>query len=214
MKISKIGIISLLLGLLIVTFIIYRPQPPALDEGQIAQSFSFDYPVDYHYRQTINDCGPFNVAAVVRILTEENVDSALFAQEIGWRLPNKYTLPWGMEKQLKENELTIETPNLKPFNDKQRLNYLYQTLSHQKPIILLGEREGYEHYITLLGFERTKGEFYAYDSLMPEGDPGLTIDQNGSGPGNRSYDQKDLLDFWRGGGMYGQYQWYALVAAN
>src|SRR3989338_4079034 len=78
-------------------FVVVRGGKPDVDQSLIKASASIFYPSAYNYRQTKNDCGPFNIAAVVRVLKDENVDSASFAEEIGWRLPNKYTLPWGLE---------------------------------------------------------------------------------------------------------------------
>ena len=40
---------------------------------------------------------------------------------------------------------------------------------------------------------------------------GLTIDENGINPGNTSMTQEELLEFWSQGGMYGVYNWYAII---
>lgn len=179
---------------------------------EIPDSFIIEYPSKYNYWQTINDCGPFNVAAVVRALSKQKVNSAEFAKNIEGRLPNKYTLPWGMEKQLKENGITIEIPNFKSFSDKEKIEYLQEQLSQGKPIILLGEQTKFEHYITIFGFNKIKDEFYIYDSMLDGAQKGLTIDNNGKFPGNRNLSSKELLDFWREGDIGGLYKWYAIIA--
>lgn len=184
---------------------------PVISEENITQSALIEYPERFNFRQSVNDCGPYTVAAVVRALTHKTIDSSEFAQTITWRLPNKYTLPWGMEKQLHENQIIIKTPNLKALNDNERITYLKQKLSEKKPVIILGERDGYEHYLTLFGFNSKKDEFYIYDSLGKKGEDSMTTDENGSLPGNITLSEKELLTFWRGGGMYGLYQWYAIV---
>jgi hypothetical protein len=105
------------------------------------------------------------VASVVRALTGAEADSFAFSESMEWRLPNGYTLPWGIEKQLKENGLETSTPRLKKLSDDERLAYLKQELSLGKAAIILGERSNYEHYITILGFDGPEDQFFAYDSL-------------------------------------------------
>lgn len=190
-------------------------EPEVLPEPitpKIPDSFIIEYPSKYNYWQTINDCGPFNVAAVVRALSKQEVSSAEFAKTIEGRLPNKYTLPWGMEKQLKENGITIEIPNIKPFSDEEKIKFLQEKLSEGKPIILLGEQGVFEHYITIFGFNKTKDEFYIYDSMLDGAQKGLTIDKNGEFPGNKNLSSEELLNFWREGDIGGLYKWYAIVA--
>ncbi len=82
-----------------------------------------------------------------------------------------------MENQLKENGISVEIPeNIKRLSDNERVSFLHERLSAGKPIIILGERDGYEHYITLLGFDSKKDVFYVYDSFFPKGKTGLTVD--------------------------------------
>jgi len=188
---------------------------PTIDRGQIKSSSLISYQTEFNYRQTANDCGPFNVAAVVRALKNKGVDSNQFANEIKWRLPNEYTLPRGLKKQLKQNKITVEIPNLKVLSDEDKIHLLRQQLSQGKPIIILGEINGYEHYITIFGFDASKNEFYVYDSAHDADDAilELTKDDNSSLPGNKTLLTIELLDFWRNGGMYGIYNWYAIIAS-
>lgn len=204
----------IILGIIIIGGYIWTSSTtPKFDESKISVSSTINYPPVYNYRQTINDCGPFNAAAIVRALTKNEISSSEFAKNIEWRLPNKYTLPWGMEKQLKQNGVTIEIPNIKALSDEEKILFLQERLSRGKPIIILGERDNYEHYISIFGFDSTKDEFYVYDSLFEKGEEGFTIDENDSLPGNRNFTSEELLNFWRGGGMYGLYNWYAIVAS-
>jgi hypothetical protein len=189
-----------------ITFLFFDNPPLIIDKSQIKTTSLIDYPSKFNYRQTVNDCGAFNTAAVVRALKKEEIDSQVFAEEIGWRLPNKYTLPWGLEEQLEENGIVIEKPNLKSLPDEEKILFLQQQLSQGKPIIILGETNGFEHYITIFGFDASKDEFYIYDSLHDK-------DDNADSPGNRTFSSEELLDFWRGGGMYGMYKWYVIVAS-
>lgn len=190
-----------------IVFLFFNNPPPVIDQSQIKTISLIDYPSKFNYKQTANDCGPYNTAAVVRALKKEEVDSQTFAEEIGWRLPNKYTLPWGLEEQLEENGITIEKPNLRFSSDEEKILFLQQELSLRKPIIILGERSNFEHYVTIFGFDASKDEFYIYDSLG-EADK----DDNFNLPGNKTFSSEELLNFWRKGGMYGLYKWYAIVA--
>lgn len=215
MKIKSKNLIILGVLIILVAGIYFwtNNKAPVIDNSKISVSSIIDYPQEFNYRQTVNDCGPFNVAAVVRALTKEKISSAEFAKNIEWRLPNKYTLPWGMEKQLKENGITVEIPNIKALSDEEKILFLRERLSQGKPVIVLGERDNYEHYITIFGFNGTENEFYAYDSLFEKGEESFTIDDNDSLPGNRNFTSEELLNFWRGGGMYSLYNWYTIVAS-
>ncbi|MFA6305967.1 MAG: C39 family peptidase [Candidatus Gracilibacteria bacterium] len=190
--------------------------PVVIDKSQIKTVSLIDYPSKFNYRQTINDCGPFNVAAVVRALGKKEINPQQFAEKTEWRLPNKYTLPWGLEKQLKENDIGVENPNLKSLSDKEKIFFLQQRLSQGKPIIILGEKNNFEHYLTIFGFDSSKDEFYVYDSSHDKnpGLDGMTKDDSVDLPGNRIFDSEGLLSFWRNGGIYGIYEWYAVVAGK
>ena len=114
-----IGLMGVLILLLVYLFFSLSAKPK-IDVKNIKVSAFIEYPTEYNYRQSKNDCGPFNVAAVVRALTDKNADSSLFAEEIGWRLPNKYTLPWGLESQLKAHDVRVEKPNFKLLTDDEK----------------------------------------------------------------------------------------------
>ncbi len=212
MKVNKSILLVIIILLGIGIYFMMKNKAYRIDENKISASSIIEYPSKFNYRQTLNDCGPFNVAAVVRSLTKTDVDSQEFARTMKWRLPNKYTLPWGMEKQLKENSIDIETPNVQQFSDEDKILFLKEQLSLGNPIIILGGRDNYQHYLTIFGFESSQDEFYTYDSLFDKGENALTKDANSTLPGNRNFTSTELLDFWRKGGMYGFYNWYAIVA--
>ena len=211
-KFSKVLIIFFAILLLLGTYLLMGKKAPQIDENLILPQAKIDYPSQFNYLQTPNDCGPFNAAAVVRSLTGEQVSSAKFANDIGWRLPNNYTFPLGMELLLQDNGIELEIPNIKALSDTQKVQFLQERLSQNKPIIILGERDGYEHYLTIFGYNKLDDEFYIYDSLFDSAGSGLTIDENGDLPGNRNLNSEALLAFWSGSGMYGFYTWYAIVA--
>jgi len=200
--------ILVIFAIIILGIILFKNSPPIIDKNQIKTVSLIDYSSKFNYQQTANDCGPYNTAAVVRALKKEEINSQTFAEEIGWRLPNKYTLPWGLEKQLKDNDIGIEVPNLKSLSEQEKIFFLQQQLSQKKPVIILGEIEDFEHYMTIFGFDSAKDEFYVYDSLEKTENDG-----NGDLPGNKTFDSKELLDFWRDGGMFEIYRWYAIVSS-
>ncbi len=212
-KTKIIGTIVLCLTGIILFY--YENTTPVIDKSQIKPIALIEYPQDSNYRQTINDCGPFNTAAIVRTLKKTEVDSKSFAEEIKWRLPNKYTLPWGLEKQLEGNGIVIETPDLETLSNEDKILFLQEQISLGKPIIILGGRDDYQHYISIFGFDSYKNELYIYDSLLDKNSDidGLTIDENGNLPGNNTLSSVDILEFWDKGGMYGLYEWYAIVAS-
>jgi len=188
---------------------------PKIDKLVIKENAFIEYPTEFNYKQTKNDCGPFSVAAAVRALTGKNVSSASFAQEVSWRLPNNYTLPWGLESLLKAHSISIKKPNFKFLMDNEKIMLIQQYLSYGLPIIILGQRDNYEHYITIVGFDSNKDQYYVYDSLQsssPE-QKNMTIDENSTLSGNKTLNSQELLDFWRGGGVYGLWKWYGLVAS-
>lgn len=205
----------LFLGAGIYARLNYRPE--MYDESKTyvpAVSSTIIYSSAFNFRQTVNGCGPFSVAAVVRALTGREIDSKEFDKSMDWRLPDGGTLPIGMEKQLKENGISVEIPDVERLTDEQKISLLKEKLSQNKPIIILGQTGDYEHYITLFGFDDSKDEFYIYDSFYDKEKEGYTKDDNGDFSGNRTFTSKELLDFWRGGGMYGFYKWYAIIASK
>ena len=183
-------------------------------EQSHVNTFKINYPSKYNFKQTSTYCGPFSTAAVVRILTLNNVNSFDFAERISWKISDKGTLPFGLQKQLKKHGIKIEIPNLKKYSDKEKVLFLQERLSQGKPIIILGEKNNYQHYLTLLGFDKLKDDFFVYDSWCPEGETGLVVDENNELPGNINLSSKKLLDFWRKGGMHGFYKWYAIVSSK
>ncbi|MBI4235098.1 hypothetical protein HY604_02260, partial [Candidatus Peregrinibacteria bacterium] len=61
--------VGLIIFALLVGGIIMWDSKPQIDQNALKESAFLPYPPQYNYRQTKNDCGPFNVAAVVRVLT-------------------------------------------------------------------------------------------------------------------------------------------------
>lgn len=174
------------------------------------------YPSEYNFRQSINNCGPYSAAAIIRIINQESTDSEIIAKNLLIRLPNGYTLPTSLEKELRKHNINVRGETFTGegiASSVFRIDRLMWHISLGHPIILLGKEKGAQHYITLLGYHKdaTQNTFDVYDSWHTKGTEGLTVDDNGDAPGNRTLTQQQLLDFWSGGGMYGFYEYYAIT---
>lgn len=173
------------------------------------------FPARYHYRQTYNDCGPYSIKAVLTIIKEKEPSITEIKKNLKWRMKNNYSIPWGIEGLIKKHGITIKTPNAKKFTDKKKIILLKQHLAAQSPIIILiGTEKGYQHYITILGYDKT--HFYIYDSALGKSKTNgmFTTDLNGKTTGNNSLTYEKLLRLWKAGGMYGFYQYYLLITLN
>ncbi len=167
----------------------------------------------YNLSQSYNDCGPYNCAIVVHVLTGRDIVIDDFVKQMGWRLPNKVTLPWGLERLLGRYGIKTEVPFLLFFSREHRLDYLKAQLSRGWPVILLGLKQGIGHYLTLLGYG--DNGFYVYDSWYSRNPllPGAhTYDDNGALPGNLTMSEDEIISFWKGSENFLFFPWYALVA--
>lgn len=184
------------------------------DPALIKTSVQLDYPANFNYRQTLNNCGSYSTAAAIRALTGRDFSAEAVVTDMPWRVPNRLTFPWGPEQYLHRNNFQVETPSLNYIPDTERLSIVRERLSQAKPVIILIDNTGYQHYVTLLGFDIEADLFYVYDAVHIRGENGLTVDDNGLAPGNRSWSSAELSRHWDGGGVLGVYRWYAIVVSN
>ena len=182
------------------------------DTYKIAKEYKIDYPSAYNFSQTSIECGAFSVAAVMRILNGSEVNSMELYDQMKWKIGNDGILPFGLKAELQKQDIKTEIPKLRSYSDRERIAFLQERLSAGSPIIVLGEKYDYQHYFTILGFNKKQDEFYVYDSWEQEKSKGMLIDHNGNDPGNVTLSSDQLLNFWKKGGMYGFYKWYAIVA--
>lgn len=219
-KVSLKNILLLLVGFfticlfLVVIFIVYGKFSRT---DALVQVLELDSRVSYfetdqsmNLRQTGNDCGPFN-ATFIRNIDESpknmiSVNSVI--ADTRWRFNNGYTHPIGLEEILGWN-IGYDAESL---SDEDKIIFLKEELSKGNTLVLLGGRDDYQHYITILGYEGV--DFHVYDSLHTRGsEAGQTIDSNGSDAGNVNFSSEELLEFWSNGGMYGFYEWYVVSVA-
>ena len=171
-----------------------------------------------HYRQSLNNCGPYSITTAINLLTDSNLNPQDTVKSISWRLPNYFTHPWGLEEEARKNGLESAGVNASQLSDKEKIEFLKKQIAEERVVILYVKQpksgEYYRHFITLLGFSQDK--FFIYDSLVPrdEGSPELTIDENGGELGNRSYSYDELLKIWNEGVLFGNFNNYALVVGS
>ena len=177
-------------------------------------SVSISLPVEQNLRQGVNECGPYSAAAAIAAVTAAFTDPHELSATTPWRLSNGGTLPWGMTAVLRSHRLSPRAFTVHRLSDDDRVHVIASELHQGHPVILLGRKEGVLHYVTVLGYDRDADTFAVYDPWHPQGNDGLTIDDNGSQPGNRALSRTELLDFWRGGGVGMFYRWYAIVVTK
>jgi len=180
--------------------------------------FSSDVEINFskenNLRQSYNDCAIFSIKAVIKILNKKDQKIENIKDEIKERLPNNYTLPWGIENYLKKNKIKINVINFSILNDNQKTLKLREILFKKRPIILLIGIGKYQHYITLLGYNDKY--FFIYDSIYKTdvNDKKYTVDDNSKMPGNRNILYNELMKLWNNGGMYGLYKNYGIECYN
>ncbi len=168
---------------------------------------------DRNYRQTRNGCWPFTASAVINWLYEDKqVDPLKIEKTMKRRFTaQKHTHPWGVETTLIDQWLNIFKPNMYRLDTNRKLRYLQYEISQGNPVILLGNLDGYQHFLSLWGYDREKMVFYVYDSVYQRGEDWYTLDHNWDLPGNVNYTYDELLRFWKWWGKWLFYRWYALV---
>lgn len=201
--------IGLTLLLLVSVGIIYPKTTSPKDRLPTPSSAILPYNAEWNLRQSLNACGPYSAAAVIRILTQSPISSEAIAQATPWRYRG-YTLPFGVVSILQSHHLLTEEA-IVAGTDEEKISWLQAQLAQQKPVILLGRKNGLLHYVTLVGYQ--PDQFHVYDSLEEKGVAGMTLDKNGLSPGNTNWTTGELLTFWSQGGLFGLYQQYAIVIA-
>lgn len=196
------GTIALSILLLVYPSSLY----PAPQTGLPDQAL-LNYAPEWNDRQSINSCGPYSVAAMLRLINGHDIDSEVIARETPWRVRG-YTFPFALTALLKQHGIRAHEQRVVGPNNQQ-LDWIRAQLAVQRPVILLGRAHGVLHYVTVVGY--TNDRFHIYDSLAPAGtQPGSTTDANDTSPGNVDWNEDQLLSFWRHG-WNGFYAFYALT---
>ncbi|MCR5606518.1 MAG: C39 family peptidase [Treponema sp.] len=163
------------------------------------------------YRQTMNNCGPYSVMAVINILQQENKEPEILAKEMKWRIYKNLTFPQGVVNQLHENGIKIKEYVLKHKSDEDKIDWLKETVFQGKPVICLIKIHHVLHYVTVLGYD--ENGFMLYDSMQeknPENQRKTIIDNNCL-EGNRYYSYKEFIQLWNEGGYKIFFRNWAIV---
>src|SRR3989344_421482 len=189
---------------------IFRTEP-ILSKNEIPRQTALPVPAESNFRQGPNQCGPYAAAIFLRSLEEEITPEDMVI-ELPWKLPRGYTHPQALESLIEKQGFETTAYNAGALTNEEKIQFLRQTLAKGSPVILLTYMYGYQHYITLLGYDEES--FAIYDPVFTRGAEGMTIDENGSLSGNRSIRKEELISHWSQGGIAGFYRWYALATKN
>lgn len=215
---SRILIISLLLLLLCIMIILTfgRAFPLHLEKQTEPEEkvLRLKMSNDIFYRQTINNCGPYSVMAVINILTGEKKDPEVLAAETEFRIIKNLTLPQGVEKLLHDNGIKSKSLILKNKSDEEKIAFLKNQIHEQKPVILLIKIHHILHYVTVIGFD--ENGFMIYDSMQEKdaGNPRKTIVEKPEYTGNRYYTNQELMGLWNDGGYKIFFRNFAIVCSK
>ena len=188
--------------------------PARLSGVRLPEAVALPYPAGADYRQTGNNCGPYAAAAAVRALEgRDALASEQAVAQMPLRVPGWITMPEGERMFLERRGYAAESDDASGLDETGRVRFLREKLAAGNVLILLvGRSLVTQHYLTVLGYDRPRDVFFVYNSALPEGEPGMTVDANGAEPGNITMSADDLLKYWSGGGVLGFYRWTALAA--
>lgn len=188
-------------------FVVVYPPHAVPNATELRAEAQLPYLPAWNYRQSINACGPYSAAAVIRLAKGQNVSSEAIAEATSWRIRG-YTLPFGVASVLRDAGLEVSQYRVR-LTDAEKVAWLKVRLSQGSPVILLVRKDGLLHYVTLVGYNETS--FEVYDSLLSRAEHGLTTDENGEAPGNSTWSNEELLIRWNAGELFGLYQNYAIA---
>lgn len=185
-----------------------------IDSDDIPASYNISYDPSFFYKQWKNECWPYSVSAVQRIINNEQVDSKYVNTIVPYRLIKWTTLPEWLEKYLHTQWISTVRLDLDAISQEQKVQYLKHQISNNNPIIILWDTDLYQHYFTIIGYDTINNEWYIYDSLQKEWDNWLTIDSNWDQPWNLTMTNDQFFKFRSGWWKFGLYSYYALVSVN
>ncbi len=165
------------------------------------------------YRQTLNNCGPYSVMAVINILRNEEKDPEILSKQMKWRIYKNLTFPQGVINQLHKNEIKTKEYVLKGKSEQDKINWIKETVSQKKPIICLIKIHHVLHYVTILGYD--ENGFMLYDSMQEKNSENQrkTITDNNCIEGNRYYTYDEFLQLWNDGGYKLFFRNWAIVCS-
>ncbi len=76
---------------------------------------------EIYYRQTLNNCAPYSVMAVINVLTKEMKDPELLAKETAWRIMKNLTFPQGLIDLLHKYNVKTNEYILKMYSNEEKI---------------------------------------------------------------------------------------------
>jgi len=188
---------------------------PTLTSSEIPKQYMLEVASRSNFRQGLNQCGPYSAAIFLNTFKPTAaIQPTQFVEQLPWKLPGGYTHPRALESLIRKQGVQVQAYNVGALSDEEKIEFLHQQIASGLPVILLTYMYDYQHYITLLGYDAVKEEFFVYDPVFTRGDAGMTVDENGELPGNRNISDTQLLSDWSHGGIAGFYTWYLLTTAK
>ena len=168
---------------------------------------------DIYYEQTLNNCGPYSVMAVINILKGDEKDPEMLAKEMKWRTVTTVTFPQGIIDLLHKYDIGTEEYSLKFYSTENKVAWLKEQIDNGKPIILFVKLKYSQHYFTIVGYDESG--FMIYDSSQERQDEKskkTKVDRE-EYAGNRYYTNNELMEIWNKGGYVLFFKNWAVVCS-
>ena len=206
-----IGFVCLILMLFLFAFGRSFPSYIRIDTPTYPNSFVLNLDDNLFYRQTLNNCGPYSVMAVINVLKSEVISPELLAKEMRWRMHKNLTFPIGLIELLHRYGIRTTEYILNGKTSDTKIHWIKETIAKGSPIIMLIKINHVQHYVTVLGYD--EHGFMLYDSLQKKNieNGRKTFIDEGCLVGNRYYSHEELIDLWNNGGYKIFFKNWAIV---
>ena len=186
-RIKLLILVTIICFLGVGTIYVLSPFPNSDTISSISQK-KFDVPINTDFElQGKNQCAAYSTAFVLRNSGREAKGIEVYAK-IPFKIPiSGYVLPKGIISYL-------QSQGLRPMIYKGNLSSLKARLIEERTpiIVLVGNGLFWQHYMTLIGFNDDKSEFYFVDSNKGN-------DENLELPGNRTMTYDYFSKWWSNG---------------
>ena len=214
--IASISLFAIFLFFTGALFVFGRAFPSVIHvkAEKTAERYALPFDNSLCYRQTLNNCGPYSVAAVLNVVKGEKLSPELLAKKMPWRIRKNLTFPRGLVKLLRTHNVKTKEYVLKAKSTQEKIDWIKGVVSHDFPVIVLIKVNHVQHYLTVLGYD--EAGFMLYDSIQeknPE-NPRKTIADVNCTVGNRWYSYTDFIDLWDNGGYKIFFRNWALVCGT
>ena len=208
-----LAVVALAVGLFLICFGRAIPSCMKIDTVSDSKAVTLNMDSALYYRQTLNNCGPYSVMAVVNILTEQKLDPEILAKEMRWRIIKNLTFPQGVVDLLRSYSVESKEFVLKNRTDDEKAVFLRNRIDEGCPVILLIKVHHIQHYVTVLGYD--ENGFMLYDSMQEKNPQNfrMTVTDARCSVGNRYYTERELLDLWDAGGFKAFFKNWAVVCS-